>query len=162
MNLKEAVQRARSLSPEKIIRDLFLEIRRIEDFLISLNIDQVESHQNSQGGRLENDDSTYSGYYTEKTEAIYNNSPNWTARKPKVAGDPYNFDMTGAFLTGFQLYIEGGVVSIDSAGTETNADKARFFMGYEDLFGLTDENLEKVITEKVLPFFIDYFIENLT
>ena len=162
MNLNQAIQRARSLSPEKIIRDLFLEIRRIDAYLISLNIDQVESHQNSEGGRLENDDSAYSGYYTERTEAIYNNGPNWAGGKAKVAGDPYNFDMTGAFLQGFQLYIEGGVVSIDSAGTDSNADKARFFMGYEDLFGLTDENLEKVITEKVLPFFIEYFTENLT
>lgn len=158
MNFKEAIKRAENLSPERVTKQLFQEIRRIEDFLIDLNILQIQEHKDSFDNTLENSNQFYTGFYSQATAAIAQRE---NPRKPKTAGQPYNFEWSGDFIDSFLIDIQNETISLNSTGTGSG-DKAFFFEGYTNLFGLTDDNLSKVVKEKLLPFFIDFFRKELT
>ena len=158
MNFQQAKQRAENLSPANVSKALFNEIRRIEQDFFNLNIGQIEESEDSFGEILNNKDKRFGGVYTEATEEIAK-LENPVA--PKKAGEPYNFLWTGDFLSGFELTISGETASLKSTGTGSG-DKKAFFDGYENLFGLTDESLNRVISEKLLPFFIQYYRNELT
>lgn len=158
MNFNQAIKKAERLTPQRIEKELFEEIRRIEHFLINLNILQIEESKDSFDNTLENSNSFYSGVYQESTAAIASLE---STVAPKVAGQPYNFAWTGDFIKGFVLDIRNKTISLNSTGTG-GGDKAVFFAGYQNLFGLTDESLSKVVREKLLPFFINFFRTQLT
>lgn len=158
MDFQKAKSKAERLRPAIVSKALFQEIRRIEDDLIELNIEQIEDHTDSFGRALENANKRYNGVYSEATEEI---SKLENPIAPKRAGEPYNFLWTGDFLSGFELRIENETVSLRSTGTGTG-DKQLFFSGYKNLFGLTDESLNKVVNESLLPFFIEYYRNELT
>lgn len=158
MNFQEALKKAESLSPETVSKALFLEVRKIEQVLINLNINQIEDSEDSFNKTLENTNKLYTGVYQPYTvaKALMENP-----KAPKRLGEPYNFLWEGDFLSGFEVKISNETISLNSTGTGSGG-KAIFFAGYKDIFGLTDESLTKVVNENLLPFFIDYFNNQLT
>lgn len=137
---------------------MFQEIRKIEQELINYNIDQIENFTDSYGQPMVNTNKKYSGRYSKLTEEIAKIE---NPLASKNYGDPYNFLWTGEFLKGFELRIENQTLSFRNTGTGAGSKKA-FFDGYKNLLGLTDENLNRVISERILPFFLEYFYNELT
>lgn len=158
MNFQQAKEKAENLSPSKVSKALFQEIRRIEQDLINLNIEQIEESEDAFGKLLKNKNKAYTGVYQPATEEIARLE---NPKAPKRTGDPYNFLWEGDFLKGFELKISNDYFSLNSTGTGAGGKKA-FFDGYENLFGLTDESLQRVINENLLPFFLTYFRNELT
>ena len=158
MNFLTLQKKAQSLKESKIRTDLFKFIKSIEKVFIDLNIDQIEEHKNTQGKTLKNKIKKFSsGLYSESTAEFAKIDGVTT---PKKAGEPYNFLWTGDFLKSFDLFTKNGNVTILSTGTGSG-DKSEFFNGFSDMFGLTDENLKKVIDKDLLPFLINYYQKNL-
>lgn len=132
-----------------VSRALFQEIRKIEQELINYNIEQIENFTDSYGQPMVNTNKRFNGRYSKLTEEIAKKE---NPLATKNEGDPYNFLWTGDFLSGFELRIENETLSFTNTGTGANEKKA-FFDGYKNLLGLTDENLNLVISERILPFF---------
>ncbi|MGB0896884.1 MAG: hypothetical protein ACPGRW_06150 [Flavobacteriaceae bacterium] len=156
-NFLTAQTRAKQLKPAIVKRNLFKYVRSIEKLFIDLNIAQIEDSQDAKGELLENTDSRFSGVYSESTQGFADLDGISTK---KTAGQPYNFLWTGDFIRGFELFIKNGDLELFSTGTGSG-DKAAFFDGYQHLFGLTDENLRKIIDANLIPFLTEYYRVNL-
>lgn len=158
--LNQARKSAENLTESNLNNDLFDYIIALKKEFIKLNAGQIHDHKNSKGKKLENKNKKYSGFYTKATEEIAK-AANPGPITSKKEGKPYNFVWGGDFMNNFYLYKKQGEIVMGSTGTGTGTistlfgdDKEEFFRGYEDLFGLTDENLKGVIRDKILPLFI--------
>jgi hypothetical protein len=156
-NFQSLEKKARTIKPKQVRKALFDYIKKVEKVFIDANISQIENHEDSKGNELKNSDSRYTGVYSEATEA-YAELEN--PRAEKKAGEPYNFLWSGDFLSNFETYVSTGSVEINSTGTGAN-DKAKFFDGYKDLFGITPENLAQINDSKLIPFLQIYYKRNL-
>ncbi len=151
--LTEQLEKLEKLTRKTIENELFNAVKRIEKVVFDLNLKQLENTETSKGAPLINKNKKYSGFYTKATEeiALYENP-----LLPKKAGNPYNFIYRGDFIKGFKAKVTTKGVDIYSNGTGSGGKKV-FFDGYNDLFGLTDENLKEVINTRLLPFLQKYF-----
>jgi hypothetical protein len=114
-----------------------------ENEIVNLNIKQIENSTGNDGKLLESTDSRFKGLYTLSTQLL---------NPRKTAGDPYDFRETGNFLNNFQLYINPNLTQIEIFSTGTGAnEKADFFRGYKNIFGLDKENQSKLNYNIVLP-----------
>jgi len=109
-----------------------------EDKIINLNVDAMQDGIGSDGKDLFNTNEKYTG--------IYKN----------IAGQKksglYNFLETGVFLGNMQVDLQPNLTKFDIFSTGTGSgDKALFFSGYTNLFGLDKENTEIVNYEIILP-----------
>lgn len=156
-NFLQAQKTASQIKPARVKSEFFKYIRSIENIFFDLNIDQIEDSQNAEGQILQNRNKKFKGVYAESTQlfALIDG-----VTTPKVKGTPYNFLWTGEFLKGFEMVIRNGDLSFFSTGTGSG-DKAAFFKGYDHLFGLTDDNLNRVIDSELLPFLLNYYQEKL-
>jgi hypothetical protein len=103
-----------------------------EDKLIDLNVDQIQSGEGNDGKDLNNTDSKFKGYYTLATQMI---------NPEKTAGSLYTFFDTGNFLGNFNTQILNDLTKVDIFSTGTGSgQKAEFFRGYTNLFGLNPKN----------------------
>lgn len=150
--LNQARKSAENLTESNLNNDLFDYIIALKKEFIKLNANQIHNHLDSKGKKLVNKNKRFSGYYTKATEEIAK-AANPKPTTPKIEGEPYNFVWGGDFMNNFYLYKKQGQITIGSTGTGSG-DKEEFFRGYEDLFGLTEENLKGVIRDKILPLFI--------
>jgi hypothetical protein len=142
------------LNKAKFVRDNILNetetiVYKNEDAIINLNVDQIESGIGSDGKILKNSNDVFSGTYSLSTNLL---NPN------KKAGSLYNFFETGAFLGGFKIELsqDGTKVIIYSTGTGTG-DKASFFNGYDNLYGLYNRN--SLAFNRTLKEELDKFIK---
>jgi len=107
-----------------------------EDKIISLNVDAFQDGVGSDGKDLFNSNEKYTG--------IYKNVPGQTK------SGLYNFFETGAFLSNMQIDLQPSLTKFDIFSTGTGSgDKALFFSGYNNLFGLTNEN-EKIVNYEII------------
>jgi hypothetical protein len=124
-----------------------------ENEIIKLNIQKIESGIGSDAKGLINENEKYSGRYTLGTNLL---SPE------KKAGSLYTFFETGSFLGNFQVEVLPSLTQIEIFSTGTGAgDKALFFKGYKNLFGLTPEDQKKLNYEIIynpLMEFINKYI----
>jgi hypothetical protein len=118
---------------------LFLEIKKNEKAFIELNKAQLSEGKDNKGKVF--------GKYTQLTEDIAKTE---NPRKPKVAGQPYNFEYTGGLFDGFELPVDGTQAQFFSTDGKTE----ELFLKYDGLFGLQPENLRTVIKETILPAFL--------
>jgi len=136
------------LKAAKTVRDSLLdETERIiyakENDISNLNIGQIEDSKGSDGKLLENTDTRFKGLYSMSTQLL---------NPKKVAGTPYDFFETGNFLGNFQVDIDSSLTKISISSTGTGAgEKASFFRGYTNLFGLDTENQSKLNYSIILP-----------
>ncbi len=114
-----------------------------ETRILRLNVDAFQDGIGSDGNVLNNKSNVFKGVYSLSTQLIH---------PEKIAGTPYTFFETGDFLRGLQLDLQPSLTKFDIFSTGTGSgDKALFFSGYKNLFGLTKSNTEIVNYEIILP-----------
>lgn len=116
--------------------------------IIALNSSQFDDGMGSDGKPLFNKNPIFDGVYSLST-ALSN--------ERKIAGNLYNFYVTGDFLRGLQLEVRPNLVQLDifSTGIGTG-DKSIFFTGYTNLFGLNKENNRILNYEIIKPELIKW------
>jgi hypothetical protein len=117
---------------------MFKAIREAENVILNLNKEQLSDGKNYLGIEV--------GTYKEETAmlALFDKP-----RKPKEAGSPYNFEWSGDFFDNFKMGINGNEVTITS-NVQGDDSKLNFLLN-NNLFGLNEDNLKKVIREQILP-----------
>lgn len=115
-----------------------------EDKIISLNVDSFQDGIGSDGQLLKNNnEKVFKGVYSLSTQLL---------NPKKVAGTPYNFLETGAFLSNMQIDLQPNLTKFDIFSTGTGSgEKSIFFAGYSNLFGLDKTNQEIVNNDIILP-----------
>lgn len=111
--------------------------------IISLNVQKLEDGQGADGNTLKNTNRIFTGRYS-----FYTNLQNPNKR----AGELYNFFDTGDFLNNMQVEVLPNLTQIKIFSTGTGAnEKALFFKGYTNLFGLDKTDTNKLNYEIILP-----------
>ncbi len=146
MDLFEEIQREvrKTLTPQKIRSDLFAFIRTMERELAQINRDTLNKKSQDVDGKP-------IGFYSQATEIITG------GRKAK--GQPFDLKETGVFLNSIYARVEEESIFFDA--TDPKLGEIMQNTLSDDLFGLQDQDLNKVIDEKMLPFFITYLSERL-
>ncbi len=137
--LYQQLQKSKKLKRENIKRDLSRFIRSIEKQIVDLNKEQIEVDSKDIHGNA-------IGFYSYATDLISGGK--------KKQGDPFTGVDTGNWFKGFYMQEVSGVISLGSSDPKTHDILSSEHWLSEDLFGLTDENLDKVIEENILPFVI--------
>ncbi|MFC5046897.1 hypothetical protein ACFSTE_15775 [Aquimarina hainanensis] len=152
-NFLQVQQKAIKLTPEKVRKDLFKFIRSLESYLAELNRKQIhEKSQDVNGNPL--------GFYSPATEFITtNNLLLGKGGKIKKAGDPYDLKDTGDFLNNLFVKVDSDSVFFDTK--DPKKQKVLKNLLSDDLFGLSDKELKKVIDKKISPFLLQYYKNNL-
>lgn len=119
-----------------------------ENKIVNLNVDTFQDGYGSNGRLLENSNKIFKGIYSLSTQLL---------EPKKVAGTPYNFLETGVFLSNMQIEIQPNLTKFDIFSTGTGSgDKALFFKGYNNLFGLNKNNTDIVNYQIVYPELMIY------
>ena len=114
-----------------------------EDKIINLNVDAMQDGIGSDGKILKNSNPIFKGVYSLSTQLL---------DSKKIAGNPYNFLETGAFLGNMQINLQPNLTKFDIFSTGTGSgEKALFFSGYTNLFGLNKDNAEIVNYSIIYP-----------
>jgi hypothetical protein len=114
-----------------------------ENEIVNLNIKQIENSTGNDGKLLENNNKRFTGLYSLATQML---------NPRKTAGDPYTFRDTGNFLNNFELYINPNLTQVEILSTGTgSAEKADFFRGYKNIFGLDKQNQSTLNYVIILP-----------
>lgn len=132
---------------ELVARQILDEQERIvlanENRIVTLNVDAFQDGLGSDGNILQNTNKRFKGVYSLSTQLL---------DPKKVAGTPYNFFKTGAFLSNMQIDLQPSLTKFDIFSTGTGSgDKALFFKGYNNLFGLNKDNSYIVNYDIVYP-----------
>lgn len=128
-------------------------IEENEDKIVSMNINQISRHENTDGGDLENKYIAFDGFYKKATETFASLGIPTKPITSKAQGKAYNFTWSGEFFDKMRL-LKGSKdndFSIFSDGQNTNEMKKAFFEGYENLYGLIPENEKKLNWERIYP-----------
>ena len=130
-----------------VAREILDEQERIvlsnENRILSLNVDAFQDGLGSDDRILQNTNKVFKGVYSLSTQLT---------DPKKIAGTPYNFMETGAFLSNMQIDLQPNLVKFDIFSTGTGSgEKALFFSGYKNLFGLNKNNSDIVNYDIVYP-----------
>lgn len=111
--------------------------------IIKMNTENIDDGMGSDGNPLINTNKRFTGFYTLSTSLI---DPS------KKAGDLYNFFDTGAFLSGFQVDLDGSLTKANIFSTGTGSgQKADFFRGYKNIYGLNPQQQRELNYNIILP-----------
>jgi hypothetical protein len=132
---------------ELVAREILNEQEKIvlanENRIVSLNVDAFQDGIGSDDRILQNTNKVFKGVYSLSTQLT---------DPKKIAGNPYNFFETGAFLSNMQIDLQPSLTKFDIFSTGTGSgDKALFFSGYKNLFGLNKNNSNVVNYDIVYP-----------
>lgn len=117
---------------------LFVEIKKAEKHFIEAQKLQLSFGKNNKDEII--------GTYSQATE---NMSRGVATKKPKIAGEPFNFEYYGDFFDDMVLDVFTDKASFYSEDSKTE----ELIKKYEGLFGLTDDNLKEVIQTYIVPAF---------
>jgi len=145
-NIEEHFAQVKGINEALISRELFDFIRSIESDFIDLNRKQLNEKSKDIYGQA-------IGFYSKATEVI--------TKGRKKAGEPFDAKDTGSFLQKLYAKIEQDRVVFGSTDSKVELIMNSDNWLSHDLFGLTDDDLNKVINEKVLPFMIDNYRKHL-
>lgn len=140
----QQLQRSEKLTPEKIVNDVFAFIKTIEKELAAYNVATLNQESEDVLGKP-------IGFYSRATELITGGR--------KKAGDPFDLLESGDFLEGVFAKVQK-----DSIFFDTKDSKKKEVLGNlltDNIFGLQEEDLKKVIRERILPFMQNYFRKEL-
>ena len=144
--LKEQLQKANQITPEKVNQEIFDFIRSIESELTALNKKQLNEESKDVYGKA-------IGFYSKSTEII--------TKGAKKQGDPFDAKDTGDFLGGLYAKVQGQNVFFGSSDSKTELILNSDNWLSKDLFGLSDENLNMVIEQKLKPFILQLYRKKL-
>lgn len=141
---QEQLIKAKKLTPQKVRSDLFEFIRTFEKLLADENVSQLFNESSDVFGKP-------IGFYSPGTEAI--------TKGRKQAGQPFNLKESGELLESLYANVQSNSIFFDFSDPK----KEEVFRNLlsTDVLGLTDENLNKVIEEKLLPFVINIYRKGL-
>lgn len=146
--LQQQMEKAKSLTPERVSNDLF-------DFLKSISKEIVEINKNKISKDSKDIFDNAIGFYSEATEYITkNNALLGKGNKIKYAGEPFDADDTGSFLKGFYVNINNAELKFGSTDSKTEIILKSENWLSDELFGLTDKDLRELIDNQLLPFII--------
>ena len=128
------------ISTNKLEQILFEEIRRFENVFVNLQKQQLSDGEDIFEKIV--------GTYSFATEQIARGE---NPRKPKIAGQPFNFEYTGGFFDGMYLEITSGKEAVFKSKDEKYP---LLRAKYKNIFGLQEDNLRKVIKQVILPAFL--------
>lgn len=140
--LVELRQRLEPLQKRDRIYEIALRTaKRFEAYLIDLNQIQLSKGQNIFGELI--------GVYSQATE---DRAKTEDTRRPKIAGQNYNFEWTGELFDGMKVRLTSDFLEIFSTADHTDLVVAKFsnIFGEEALFGLTPESLSEFV-ERITP-----------
>lgn len=139
--IEEHYQLAKKLDEQSVSSALFNFIKTIENKLVELNRIQLnEKSKDIYGEAI--------GFYSYATEVI--------TKGKKRQGEPFDAKDTGSFLNKLYAKIENDRVVFGSTDSKVDLILNSDNWLSTDLFGLTDEDLQKVIETELLPFITDY------
>ena len=144
--ISQHLEKAKLLDEATVSKELFDFIRSIEAEIVRLNREQLnEKSKDIYGDAI--------GFYSKATEVI--------TKGRKKAGEPFDAEDTGAFLNGLYAKVQRDMVVFGSTDPKTTLILNSDNWLSQDLFGLTDEDLQNVIQDKIYPFLIDYYQKQL-
>tara|TARA_R110000782_G_scaffold134683_6_gene227026 strand:+ start:43 stop:489 length:447 start_codon:yes stop_codon:yes gene_type:complete len=115
-----------------------LVIKENEKEIIQVNQQELSQGRNFLGQSV--------GLYSKTTELL---SKDTNPRRPKKAGQPYNFEDTGDLFDGMFLKLTGVKLKIDSKG-KGDQDK-KLFISQNELLGFDDKSEEIINYEIIKP-----------
>lgn len=144
--LAEQLQKSQLITPNQLENDLFEFIRSIEADMVKLNREQLnEKSKDIYGDAI--------GFYSYATEVI--------TKGAKKKGEPFTAKDTGDFLGGFYAKVQNNMVVFGSTDPKTNIILNSDNWLSKDLFGLTDDDLNKLISDKIKPFLLQTIRQKL-
>jgi hypothetical protein len=145
-NFEQQLVKANQISENIVTNVMFDFIRGIEKEFTRLNEIQLnEKSKDIYGDAI--------GFYSYATEVI--------SKGKKKKGEPFDAKDTGSFLSKLYAKVENNQIVFGSTDSKVpliiNSDNWLS----KDLFGLTDEDLNKVIEIRIKPFIINYYRKSL-
>lgn len=132
-----------------ILEQVEIIVYRNENNIIKLNTTQIDEHIGFDGSELQNTNKLFSGFYRKNFFSELGDF--------KQAGELYDFTNTGNFFKGFYVDVMPNLTQIEIGSTGTGSgDKADFFRGYNNIFGLTNKNQYILNYEIILPELQEY------
>lgn len=143
-NFLTAQKKAIKLTPRKISSDLFNFIRTLERELALYNRANLNLDSQDIFGKP-------IGFYSKATELITNGR--------KKAGEPFDLLESNKFLPSIFAKVERESVFFNAKDSKKQEVLKNLLT--QDIFGLQDEDLNRVIKDKLSPFLLKYFKKNL-
>lgn len=138
------IKKAEALKPQKVKSDLFQFIRSIESELVAYNVATLRDDSQDVNGKP-------IGFYSRATELITG------GRKKK--GDPFDLLDTGKLLD--SLFVKVQTDSLFFGNKDPKLKEVLKNTISDDLFGLQEDDLNKVLETRVLPYLLKYYTQKL-
>ena len=135
MNVLDYKNKLNSISVQSILKDA---VNRHRFQIIQLNQIELDQGKNYLGQVV--------GKYAKSTELIAKSE---NPRQPKKAGQPYNFEYTGALFDRMFIKYNGKVIIINSKGLGDNSKQ--LFLEISKALGFTKESADIINYEILLP-----------
>ena len=137
-------QNANRLTKSKVKADLFKFIRQLEGGLAVINRDTLfKKSQDIQGDSI--------GFYSRSTEEITGGR--------KREGDPFDLRESGTFLDSLYVKVQNDSILFDT--TDPKKSEVLKNLLSEDIFGLQDNDLNDLLEQKLAPFMVIYYTQEL-
>lgn len=143
---KHLTQVKTAIDSDTVSKELFDFIRSIENDITELNRKQLNEESKDIYGQA-------IGFYSYATELI--------TKGRKKRGEPFDAKDTGGLLGGLYAKIQDSTIVFGSTDPKVKLIMDSDNWLSQDLFGLSDENLQEVIEKRVTPFIIDYYKKQL-
>lgn len=145
-SFEEQLEKSKKVKPDLITKALFDFVKSIEKELVELNRNQL----NEKSKDIYNE---AIGFYSYATEVI--------TKGRKKQGEPFDAKDSGSFLDKLYAKVESDRIVFGS--TDSKVDEILNSDNWlsRDLFGLTDEDLQKVIDDKFRPFILEFYKKEL-
>lgn len=131
-------------------RDAILEN---DQYIISILQDKQLSEGKDSYGK-------YVGFYKTVTEQVYSQDPANRPRKPKISGEPYNFEWSGEFFDSMNIKINAQQQGYDIFSS-TGKDRFLETIFKTELTKFTDENNDFVNKTIIEPYIAKKISESL-
>lgn len=159
-NLTRLAENVKGLDADLVLFQIFSD-PQFQEFIKVLNLsDQLFEGIDSLGVELD----SYSAFTQNLLDGDRENAFNFEGKtKKKIAGEPIFLFDTGEFYDSFTVTIDTESIILDADGVKE--DGTDLFVNYgEDILGLTDENLQKLINkthEAIVPIILEQITEGI-
>lgn len=143
-NFLQLQKRAKNLTSQRVKADFYDFLRSLENELAQYNKSQLFIGSKDISGEP-------IGTYSKRTQEI--------TKGRKKAGQKFDLFEKGYFLGGFFAKLQGDFVQFGT--TDGKKEKVLTNLLTTDIFGLDKDNKIRVVKEKLLPFFQNYYKNKL-
>ena len=138
------INNSKKLTKSKVKKDLFNFIRQLEGGLAVINTDTIfKKSEDTQGDPI--------GFYSRATQEITGGR--------KKEGDPFDLRESGTFLDSLYAKVQNDSILFDT--TDSKKNKVLKNLLSQDIFGLQDDDLNDLLEQKLAPFMVIYYTQEL-